>query len=169
MLSTVVGGVSRALTTSVAYAVSGLDVVSVDSYEPWRIEQGVPTMGAELVTGETIPDEAGQWVIDASVSFTKGCFTGQELVARIDSRGGNVPRQIRGLVIEGDRAKPPAVSADVVVDGKAVGMLTSVAWSPGFGAHVALASIVRAVTPPAAVTVDGAASIARIEPLPLTP
>ena len=48
-------------------------------------------MGAEL-TEATIPAEAGQWLIDASVSFTKGCYTGQELVARIDSRGGNVPR-----------------------------------------------------------------------------
>ena len=52
-------------------------------------------MGAEL-TEATIPAEAGQWLIDASVSFTKGCYTGQELVARIDSRGGNVPRPLRG-------------------------------------------------------------------------
>ena len=37
-------------------------------------------------------------MIDASVGFTKGCFTGQELVARIDSRGGNVPRHLRALV-----------------------------------------------------------------------
>jgi glycine cleavage system aminomethyltransferase T len=59
----------------------------------------------------------------------------------------------------------------VVADGKAVGTLASVAWSPGFGAHVALASIARAVTPPTAatVTVDGAERAARLEPLPLTP
>ena len=63
-------------------------------YEVLRIAHGVPAMGAEL-TEDTIPAEVGQWVIDASVSFTKGCFTGQELVARIDSRGGNVPRHLR--------------------------------------------------------------------------
>ena len=51
---------------------------------------------------DTIPAEAGQWLIDASVSFTKGCYTGQELVARIDSRGGNVPRPVRLLVVDGE-------------------------------------------------------------------
>ena len=65
--------------------------VGGDRLEALRIEAGVPANGAEL-TDATIPAEAGQWLIDASVSFTKGCYTGQELVARIDSRGGNVPR-----------------------------------------------------------------------------
>jgi glycine cleavage system aminomethyltransferase T len=46
-----------------------------------------------------IPAEAG--LIAAAVSFTKGCYTGQELVARIDSRGGNVPRHLRGLLLSG--------------------------------------------------------------------
>src|SRR5690606_7561419 len=67
-----------------------------EALEALRIECGVPAMGAEL-TDATIPAEAGQWLIDASVSFSKGCYTGQELVARIDSRGGNVPRPVRGL------------------------------------------------------------------------
>ena len=56
-----------------------------------RIAAGVPRAGAEIVDGEVIPAELGRWLVDASVSFTKGCYTGQELVARIDSRGGNVP------------------------------------------------------------------------------
>ena len=55
-----------------------------------------PVMGREL-DERTIPAEAG--VVDRSVSFTKGCYTGQELVARIDSRGGNVPRRLRGIVV----------------------------------------------------------------------
>ena len=62
-------------------------------YEVCRIEAGLPRMGAEL-TDKTIPAEAG--VVEASVSFSKGCYTGQELVARIDSRGGRVPRRLRG-------------------------------------------------------------------------
>src|SRR5690606_4763618 len=69
----------------------GVPEVDVAAYESARLRAGVPALGAEL-TERTIPAEAGRWVIDASVSFTKGCFTGQELVARIDSRGGNVPR-----------------------------------------------------------------------------
>ncbi len=76
-----------------------------EAYEGLRIACGVPAMGAEI-TDDTIPAELGQWVIDASVSFTKGCFTGQELVARIDSRGGNVPRHLRGLLT--DVAAPAA-------------------------------------------------------------
>ena len=64
------------------------------AFERHRIAHGVPRMGREL-TDATIPGEAGQWVIDCSVSFTKGCYTGQELVARIDSRGNTVPHPVR--------------------------------------------------------------------------
>ncbi len=56
----------------------------------------------------------GQWVVDASVSFTKGCFTGQELVARIDSRGGNVPRHLRILDVDGPA---PAPGTELELDG----------------------------------------------------
>jgi folate-binding protein YgfZ len=143
----------------------GLPKVSLDAYETVRIECGVPRMGAEL-TESTIPAEAGQWVIDQSVSFTKGCFTGQELVARIDSRGGNVPRHLRGLVIED--AVPP-VGASVVVDGSDVGVLTSVGRSPESRGAVALAYIARKVDTPAdaVVTWAGGRAPARVEPIPL--
>ena len=96
--------------------------VAPETYERYRIAHGIPAMGAEL-TEDTIPAEAGQWLIDASVSFTKGCYTGQELVARIDSRGGNVPRPVRLLVVEGDA--PVVPGADVRVDGQSVGTVTS--------------------------------------------
>ncbi len=139
----------------------------VAAYESARIRSGVPAMGAEL-TEATIPAEVGQWVIDASVSFTKGCFTGQELVARIDSRGGNVPRHLRGLDIGGLVAPP--VGAAVLVDGAEVGRVTSVAPRAGHDGVVALAVIGRAVTPPAAaeVRVDehGGAVAATVVELP---
>jgi len=127
-------------------AVTAPDGVTLrDDYERARIEAGVPAMGAEL-TDQTIPVEAGQWLIDASVSFTKGCYTGQELVARIDSRGGNAPRPVRGLRL----SAPARVGADVTsLDGAALGHITS--------AHdtVALAPLPRAIVPPADVVVDG--------------
>ena len=147
-------------------APSGVPGVSVEAYEAARIEAGIPVMGRELDEG-TIPAEAG--VVDRSVSFTKGCYTGQELVARIDSRGGNVPRRLRGVVV-GEGAAPPA-GAVVEADGKEAGRLTSVAFSPGLGATVALAYVRRAVEPPAEVVVtwDGGSAPARVEALPLVP
>ena len=120
----------------------GVDTWTTEELERTRIESGVPAMGAEL-TESTIPAEAG--VVERSVSFTKGCFTGQELVARIDSRGGNVPRHLRGLVADGELP----VGADVVVEDKVVGQVTSSVPDR------ALAYIGRAVEPPAAATVDG--------------
>jgi folate-binding protein YgfZ len=120
----------------------------VDELERLRIETGVPAMGAEL-TGATIPAEAG--VVERSVSFTKGCFTGQELVARIESRGGHVPRHLRGLVA--DAGEQPPAGAPVVVEGADVGKVTSAAPAPGADGSLALAYVGRAVTPPAAAEV----------------
>ena len=123
---------------------AGVPVCALDAYEAVRIEAGIPAMGREL-TERTIPAEAGQIVIDRAVSFTKGCFTGQELVARIDSRGGNVARHLCGVVM--DASVRPPVGATVEVDGKQVGELTSVA-GPAGGRVVALAYAARAVAPP---------------------
>jgi folate-binding protein YgfZ len=106
------------------------------AYERLRIEAGWPAMGAEL-TADTIPAESG--VVPVAASFTKGCYTGQELVARIDSRGGHVPHLLRHV-----RLNRPARAGDVVeVDGKDVGRLTSVSGD------LALAYVGRAVEPPA--------------------
>ena len=132
-----------------------------DDYERARIAAGVPAMGREL-TEATIPVEAGQWLIDASVSFTKGCYTGQELVARIDSRGGNAPRPIRGLRIDGNVEVGSAVSAD---DGHSLGALTS-AWYDGERDEtIALAPLSRVAAPPAEVIVAG--HRARLVELPM--
>ena len=142
----------------------GVPMCGMDAFEAVRIEAGIPVMGRELDEG-TIPAEAG--VVDMSVSFTKGCYTGQELVARIDSRGGNVPRKLRGVVLGG----PAPVGATVMADGKEAGRLTSVAFSPGLDATVALAYVRRAVEPPAEVVVEweGGSLPARVEALPLVP
>ena len=149
---------------------AGVLVCALDAYEAVRIEAGVPAMGREL-TERTIPAEAGRFVVDRAVSFTKGCFTGQELVARIDSRGGKVPRQLRGVVMHAD-LRPP-VGATLEVDGKQVGELTSVA-EPAGGRVVALAYAARAIAPPVDVDVgwdDGTGrelrGRARLEVLPL--
>lgn len=145
-----------------------LPAASLDALEAVRIECGVPANGTDL-TDATIPAEAGPWVIDASVSFTKGCYTGQELVARIDSRGGQVPRPLRGLVVETET--PPPVGSPIVLDRTEVGTITSSAWSPGLGAAVALAPVARSVSPGRRVeVVVGAVSTpAELRTVPFTP
>ena len=137
---------------------------ALDAYEAVRIEAGIPAMGREL-DERTIPAEAG--VVEQSVSFTKGCYTGQELVARIDSRGGNVPRRLRGLVVMSEVVPPSG--AKVRFENKDAGELTSVAESLDRQAPVALAYVGRAVSPPAEVTVvwEGGSAPARVEALPL--
>ena len=144
----------------------GVRECGTDAYDALRIEAGWPAMGREL-TEATIPAEAG--IVEVAVSFTKGCYTGQELVARIDSRGGNVPRRLRGVVVTTNVVPP--VGAAVVAGDKEVGTLTSVAESMERKAPVALAYVGRAVEPPADVVLrwDGGEAPARVEALPLVP
>jgi folate-binding protein YgfZ len=145
----------------------GITVADTEGYDALRITAGVPAMGAEL-NDKTIPAEAGQWLIDLSVDFTKGCFTGQELVARIDSRGGNVPHRLRGLVLDGEAPVPPGAGVQRQ-DGTEVGEVTSSAYSPALGVAVALAYVGRAVEPPseAIVTWPGGRRTAEVRTLPL--
>ncbi len=144
-------------------APAGAVAVTPDDYEAARIEAGFPRHGAEL-DERTIPAEAG--LVEAAVSFTKGCYTGQELVARIDSRGSNVPRHLRGLLLSGPAAPgEPLYRLSPAGQGgapgetgagegagqagpgpvKEAGRLTSVALSPERG-WVALGYLGRAVT-----------------------
>ena len=142
-------------------------------------------MGSEL-TDRTIAAEAG--LVERTVSFTKGCYTGQELVARLEARGTNVPRRLVGVVggsdAEGERlafgmtlhaasaAGAPAPGADDVAADKVVGTVTSAAWSPELGAWAALAYLHRSVPSPGPVRVRsgdgvGGAQPAQVAPLPL--
>jgi folate-binding protein YgfZ len=95
--------------------------------EAARIEAAWPAMGAEIVPGETIPAETG--ITDVAVDFRKGCYPGQELVERMDSRGASAPRQLRVL----DVADGAAPGDPIVVDGAEVGRLTSVAGNRALG------------------------------------
>lgn len=124
------------------------------AFEAARIEAGVPQLGSEL-TERTIPQEAGDLVARA-VSFTKGCYTGQELVARIDARGSKTPRRLHGIVIGGGAA--PVAGAELRIGGDKVGELTSVAWSPGFGSYVGLGYLKRGIEAPVEVSVASVAT-----------
>jgi folate-binding protein YgfZ len=124
-----------------------------DAWEAARIEAGVPVNGREVLEG-SIAAEVG--LVDRTVSFTKGCFTGQELVARLDARGSKVARRLCGVVLEGhdDLGTTPVGASVLTSDGThEVGHLSSVAWSPGAATTVALATLHRRVAPPETVLV----------------
>jgi folate-binding protein YgfZ len=134
-------------------------LVAPEAFDAWRIERGIPVQPIDI-DASTIPQEA--FLEQDAVSFTKGCFLGQELVCRIDSRG-HVNRFLRRFTeIEGDW---PVRGASVVVDGKTVGALTSVA--PPDVPTGALGYVRREVEPPTAVELqwDGGTARAVIETL----
>lgn len=135
----------------------GWRVVTDQEYEADRIAAGMPRMGFEL-DEKTIPGETG--LIDLTVSFTKGCYTGQELVARIDSRGGNVPRRMCRMRVSGEVTTP----SELHNDGGRAGVLTSVARSGD--AWVGLGYVKRGIDPPATLTTDDGGVPVEVEVLP---
>ena len=91
------------------------------AHEAARIAAGWPRLGAEIVPGETIPASTG--VVAVAVNFTKGCYPGQELVERMESRGAEAPRALRVVeVADGVGAGSPLFDAD----GLEIGTITSV-------------------------------------------
>ena len=129
-----------------ADGVANLDDATFDRL---RIDAGIPLQGADI-DDRTIPQEA--FLERDAVSFDKGCFLGQELVCRIDTRG-RVTRYLRRVEIPG--VVPDRGTELRNLDGKVMGTLTSVAPRPRGGA-VALAMVRHDVHPPAELTLaDG--------------
>lgn len=96
-----------------------------------RIEAGLPGLESEI-QADSIPLEVGLWEY---ISFSKGCYIGQEIIARMESRG----KQARKLV--GLRsANELFVGTPLTVEGKSIGAITSVALSPRLG-WIGLASV----------------------------
>ncbi|RUL88275.1 CAF17-like 4Fe-4S cluster assembly/insertion protein YgfZ [Tautonia sociabilis] len=113
----------------------GLVALSAGAWEAFRIEAGTPASGRD-VTEKNLPQELAR--DDRAISFRKGCYLGQETVARLDALG-HVNRLIRGLRIEAD-APPP--SGATLVDGeKQVGWIGSAAVSERTGRPIALAIV----------------------------
>lgn len=140
------------------------------AWEALRVEAGIPAMGHEL-DGRTIAAEAD--LLERCVSFTKGCYTGQELVARLDARGNKVARHLVGLVVHAPSFAPGSLEGATTIaegaDGPEVGTVTSWARSPVLGT-VALGYLHRRLQPPVAVTLrapDGSSADAEARPLPL--
>jgi folate-binding protein YgfZ len=125
----------------------GVEPVSEEAAECVRIESGRPRLGLDMGS-ETIPQEAG--INQRAVSFTKGCYVGQETVARLHYRG-KPNRHLRGLRL----ADPAERGAEILLGKKAVGRVSSACVSPRLG-PIALALVRREAAVGDTVLVDGA-------------
>jgi len=137
---------------------AGARPVGRGALETLRIEAGRPRFGAEL-TEEVIPTEAFEetGLMERAISFTKGCYTGQEVIIRIAHRG-HVNRHLRGLLLSDTPAPATGTRLFNPETGKDVGWMTSVAWSPMLAQTVALGYVRREVDPGAtlrAASADG--------------
>lgn len=133
---TIIADAADAPALDQALAREGLVPVSEEVFESWRIEAGTPKGGLDI-TPENLPQEFER---DArAISFQKGCYLGQETVARLDALG-HVNRVLRRCRIEG-AAVPPAGTPVMADDGKVVGKLTSTALSPRLGHGIGLAMV----------------------------
>jgi len=102
-----------------------------------RTEAGIPWHGAEL-KATTLPPEAG---LEArAISYTKGCYLGQEIIERIRSRG-HVNRKLIGLLLDADAV--PAAGTKLLAAGKEVGEITTAVHSPTLGRVIALGYVRR--------------------------
>src|ERR687888_59062 len=98
--------------------------VDAEAYERWRVEAGIPRWGREI-DDSILPAEAG--LTETHVSFTKGCYPGQEPIARLHHRG-KVNRRLRRVGLDGG-----PTGGWVLLDGKVVGRITSRAGDRALG------------------------------------
>ncbi len=119
----------------------GMEPVGSRALDVLRVEAGIPVYGRDM-DEDTIPIEAGIW--DA-LSFEKGCYIGQEVVARIKWRG-HVNRHLSGIVME--EGFTPSAGAEIFAGEKKIGRITSPAFSPALGRGVALGYVRREFVEP---------------------
>jgi folate-binding protein YgfZ len=140
-----------------ALSAAGAVEVGGEAAEIVRIEAGTPRFGAEM-GAETMPAEAG--IVERAISFTKGCYIGQEPVARLHYKG-RPNRHLRGLEL----SAPAAPGTSLRLGEKEVGRVGSACVSPGRGA-IALAIVRREAEPGAELSVGEDGVTARVVDLP---
>lgn len=110
--------------------------VGAEAHEILRVEAGVPLYGVDF-NEDNLLLETG---LDQAVSFTKGCYLGQEVIERIRSRG-HVNRKLSGIVLEGETPAKPG--SPIEANGKAAGTITSSVISPRLSRPIALGYVGR--------------------------
>ena len=131
----------RSVSEQVAAAIraAGGEVCLPEAAEIARIEAGSPLFGRDI-TPENLPQEVNR--NQQAISFTKGCYLGQETVARIDALG-HVNRLLVGLRFAGEAVPPPGEEA--IEAGKSLARVTSSCWSPRLQEPLALGYVARSV------------------------
>jgi folate-binding protein YgfZ len=124
---------------AIANAIESLDVprISLEAFEAARIEHRSPLYGRDI-TDKNLPQEVGRNPL--AISFKKGCYLGQETVARIDALG-HVNQSL--VAVKFDGTTVPVAGALLTADRQTVGHVTSAAFSPRFGRPIALAYVRR--------------------------
>jgi len=162
-------GVSDVAKLADAIRAAGANDVTADAVEVTRVEAGRPEFGPDM-DEHTIPLEAG--IETRAISFTKGCYVGQEVIIRVLHRGqGRVARRLVGLL--GTAADGPLVRGMRIGAGnKAVGSITSAVESPRLGRPIALGYVHRDSAEPGTelqVTAEAAGSVPRLVTVVTTP
>ena len=134
------GGSTEAIEAAVRAA--GGEAATAADYEIWRIEQGIARFGLDITT-DNLPQETG--LVPSAVSFDKGCYTGQEVVARIHYRG-QVNRHLRGILPTQTYAGPSVPhGTELTRNGRTAGTTASWCTSPRYG-PIGLAYVRRELT-----------------------
>jgi folate-binding protein YgfZ len=143
---------SEIIRETLPVELGSLSAVNLDTFEVIRIERGVPRFLADM-DQDTIPLEAG--IEDRAISFTKGCYVGQEVIVRVTHRGGGrvAKKLVRWLGDASAEVVPLPESRIVSFDpstslgaGKDIGRVTSAAFSPGLNRVVGLGYVHRDYT-----------------------
>ncbi|HZL86764.1 MAG TPA: glycine cleavage T C-terminal barrel domain-containing protein [Pirellulaceae bacterium] len=135
-----------------------------EAVEAVRLESGIPLFGSDI-TDENLPQEIRR--DPQAISFTKGCYLGQETVARIDAMG-HVNQFLAGVRFEAAGNAMPAAGAELRSGDNVVGHVTSAAWSPRLKQPLGLALIRRAFASPD-TRLDSPSGQAEVVSLPLGP
>ncbi len=151
-----------AVVVGMGLTASGARPMGQDAGEALRVEAGEPLYGHDADETVIFPELR----LEPYVSYTKGCYIGQEVVARVKYRG-HVNRAFAGLLLEGDRV--PAHGASVLAEGKEIGRVTSAVLSLALGVPIALGYVRREQLEPGTpvAVLDGDVSLpARVAALP---
>ncbi|HUB66691.1 MAG TPA: glycine cleavage T C-terminal barrel domain-containing protein [Candidatus Methylacidiphilales bacterium] len=146
-------------TAGTGASVTG-DTVGAEFIETLRLEHGLPRWGIEL-TANTLPPEGGPHLLDA-ISYTKGCYVGQETIARLKSVG-HVNRTL--VFLESSSPDFPVPGTKLIRDGHETGTITSAGFSPRLARGIALGYVQRQASAEGAVCQAGGLRLTVAAPL----